>query len=423
MGKIYGERWEIRESHGRGGQAEVFLVHDLSKRESSLCVLKSIPNPKRGVRFVKELTACKRLSHPSVSTIIDHSALESDGSDPDKMYLVMPLMESGDLERRVALYKGSLDSTLQVASALADALSHAHAQGIIHRDVKPANVLFAKEDHSPVLSDFGICLLRDELRVTETAEVVGPRAFMAPELEDGGRLEATPAADAYSLGKIIYFMLSGGVIVPRERHAEPQYDIFTEKGGRYLLLARLLDRLICGREKRIQKMAEVGDELRRIGEWEHKQGAPLSARASAFLSTMLSEQRSALSVAEHNSRVSQEEQARLEKYKAAVADWFAERVKELAQALTHNGISSARALTAKEAEESSEKCSQIKLGGSHGGSRFAQLMLSRGLEFVLKAAHSIRGKNRLLLNVYSAREVRITLGGQSAKRELADQAI
>ncbi len=189
MGKVYGERWEIRETLGRGGQADVFRVDDLSGREVSPSVLKRILNAKRRSRFVGEVKACKKLSHPNIITVVDHSALDSDETSPERMYLVMPWMAAGDLEKRAAhCLPGSVDSTLLVAAALASGLAHAHSHGVIHRDVKPANILFAKDDHVPVLSDFGICLLRDDARLTETGEVVGPRAFIAPELEDGGSL-------------------------------------------------------------------------------------------------------------------------------------------------------------------------------------------------------------------------------------------
>jgi serine/threonine protein kinase len=90
------------------------------------------------------------------------------------------------------------------------------------------------------LSDFGICLIREAPRITETTEVVGPRAFMAPELEDGSRLDVTPAADVYSLGKVIYYMLSGGMTLPRERLNEQQFRRIFDKGERYRLLELLL---------------------------------------------------------------------------------------------------------------------------------------------------------------------------------------
>jgi len=232
--QLYGGRWRVDKPLGQGGQGVVFLVTDLTAEESTPVVLKRILNPRRAERFVAEVTACKTLTHPNIIRLLDHSAL--DGSGEEKMYLVMPHMDAGNLEERAAMYRGSVDSTLEVALKLAEALGHAHSKGVIHRDVKPANILFAERNNEPTLADFGICLIRDEPRTTETGEVVGPRAFMAPELEGGGRLEATPAADVYSLGKVIYFMLAGGTVLPRERQAEAKYDIFTGKGLRHELV-------------------------------------------------------------------------------------------------------------------------------------------------------------------------------------------
>jgi serine/threonine protein kinase len=116
--------------------------------------------------------------------ILDHSDLERvDGEEP--MFIVMPYAGAGSLEKRAKMYADSLDSTLKVAMALAKALAHAHAATppVIHRDLKPPNILFMAEDHNPLLADFGICLIADRPRVTEQGEVVGPWAFMAPELD------------------------------------------------------------------------------------------------------------------------------------------------------------------------------------------------------------------------------------------------
>lgn len=98
------------------------------------------------------------------------------------MYLVMPLAAAGSLTKRAALYKDQIDPTITVAKALAAALAHAHKNGVIHRDHKPDNILFAAEDHHPLPADFGICLIEGGPRFTGDAEIVGPRSFMAPEL-------------------------------------------------------------------------------------------------------------------------------------------------------------------------------------------------------------------------------------------------
>jgi hypothetical protein len=91
---------------------------------------------------------------------------------------------------------------------------------------------------------------------------------MAPELEDGGQLDVTAAADIYSLGKVIYFMLSSGVVVPRERLHEPQFSAIFATGQRYQLLEMLLRRMICPQERRIQTAADVIGQLKKIEDWD-----------------------------------------------------------------------------------------------------------------------------------------------------------
>jgi serine/threonine protein kinase len=214
MAKLYGGRWQIIEGQllGHGGQGTVFRVKDISNKHEGEFALKRVPDITRRERFRREIDAIKRLTdpvtkeaHPNIISLIDHSALD-ETSDAERQFLVMPIAKGGDLgvPGRVSLYKDSIDGVLQVAKQVAIALSAAHAAKIIHRDVKPQNILFTGNGHETWLSDFGICLIREAPRITETPEVMGPRAFMAPELEDGGQLDVTPAVDIYSLGKVIY---------------------------------------------------------------------------------------------------------------------------------------------------------------------------------------------------------------------------
>ena len=185
---------------------------------------------------------------------------------------------------------------------------------MIHRDVKPANVLFKDVDNVPWLSDFGICLLSDAERVTETSEVAGPWAFMAPEVESGGRLDISNAADVYSLGKLIFYMLSGGVVLSRERFEESSYTEVFSRGGRYHLLDLLLRRMICSLDQRIQNMTLVEDGLQRVIDWDRTSAAsPLSRGAFARIEAL---QRAAgeskrASDAENSARQAAEALARL----------------------------------------------------------------------------------------------------------------
>src|ERR1043166_6010089 len=268
MTRIYGERWKQVRHLKSGGQGDVFAVVDLRGQYAGEYALKRVRNPRRHARFRAEIQAIKRLDHPNVVKLVDHSALDAADSDAGKHFFVMPIAQGGDLNDRAAIYKTSLDSVLQVARQIALALAEAHKAGIVHRDIKPANVLFSGVGHDVLVSDFGICLLRDEIRSTESDEIVGPRSFMAPELETGGRLDVTPAADVYSLGKVIYFMISGGTILPRERLYEAEYKNVFPNGERYTLLSILLGRMVCPVESRHNDMAVVISELRRIEEWE-----------------------------------------------------------------------------------------------------------------------------------------------------------
>jgi serine/threonine protein kinase len=185
----------------------------------------------------------------------------------------MPIAKGGDLTRRKHQYKNALDDVLKVAKQIADALAAVHAREIIHRDIKPQNILFTGEGHDIVVSDFGICLIEDEERWTQIGEIVGPRHFIAPELEIGGPdANVGPAADIYSFGKLIAYMISGGCIVPRE-----DLSILAEffsKDHRHELLRDLLSRMICGPDLRLSQMSTVIESLKQI---ETQRSGPIVA--------------------------------------------------------------------------------------------------------------------------------------------------
>lgn len=164
--KTYGGRWELIERLAGGGQGEVFSVRDLTEEYTGRLALKRVLNPRRHARFRAEVNAIAALDHPNVIKLVDHSALSDDEATIEKQFLVMPLARE-DLTKRVALYKANVDSVIQVAKQLASALHSAHAVGIVHRDVKPHNILFPGSGHDVWLSDFGICLIRERDRATE----------------------------------------------------------------------------------------------------------------------------------------------------------------------------------------------------------------------------------------------------------------
>jgi serine/threonine protein kinase len=277
-GETFGGRWEVVKKINSGGQGEVLRVKDLKEELREDQALKLVFNRrKRRDRFLNEVKAIKTLSHPNIIELVDHSALD----DAESQYLVMPLADS-DLTSRAAFCKGMVDPTVAIAAQVANGLAYAHRSGVIHRDIKPGNLLFLRSDSKVLIADFGICLIRDETRGTELDELVGPRFFMAPELEGGGQLNVTPAADVYSLGKVIFYLISGGKILPREPLLQESYAHYFSGGQRHNLLRGLLARMVVeAPAQRIQTMEEVHEQLQHIIRWELTARSPISDEAAA----------------------------------------------------------------------------------------------------------------------------------------------
>lgn len=343
MAKIYGERWQISNPKplGRGGQAEVFRVVDIRGDYEGEYALKRVLNPLRHERFRREIEAIETLRHPNIIRLVDHSALSDSAGEIDKQFLVMPIADGGDLGQkgRVALYKDSIDGVVQVGRQLADALGAAHAAGVIHRDVKPGNVLFTGVGHEVWLSDFGICLLREHMRVTSSDEVVGPRMFLAPELEDGSRLDVTPSADVYSLGKVLYYLVSGGVTLPRERLEEEQYSKILLQGQRHQLLYLLLRQMVCPLDSRLKSMVEVGQRLAAIERWEKEaQALPLTPSALAGIARLQLKAEENIRIATENKTARRLESERLQATRQGFQLWLRSELEKVAAYIGGSGV-------------------------------------------------------------------------------------
>jgi hypothetical protein len=195
-------RYRLLERLGSGGFGEVWRAHDeLLRREVAL---KRILGGD-GERAAREAKATARLSHPAIV------ALYEAVYEQNVCHLISELVEGETLAVLIGQDALADEEILQVGLALCDALRHAHARGVIHRDVKPQNVLVPDEpaDRGPAakLTDFGGALLDGEQALTRTGDVLGTLAYMAPEQSEGD--EAGPAADLYSLALVLYEALSG----------------------------------------------------------------------------------------------------------------------------------------------------------------------------------------------------------------------
>ncbi len=255
------------------------------------------------------------------------------------MYIVMPYAAAGSLEERAKMYADSLDSTISVANALAQALAHAHAAtpAVIHRDVKPPNILFRQNDQHALLADFGICLIADRERATEQGEVAGPWAFMAPELEGGGQLEVSPTADLYSLGKVIYFMISGGLTLPREGHRDPRYDLHA-KGGGFEILWLLLDRLLCPLERRIASAREVIERLQAIEKWGRRPALLMSDDAIASAAKIAEKDLRQHSIQEQNRQIREKQATEFRGFADTLRSWLREQLQLQTERFERPGV-------------------------------------------------------------------------------------
>jgi len=221
LAKRYG-KWQVINSFDEGGQARLYRVKDSTADESlrikdrttkDVFVLKRLKNIGRITLFEREIKALLESPHKNVLRIVDYNTAD------DKPYYVAEFCERGSLAKIGGdWFKGDIDKAISILVPIGQALMHARRRGIFHRDIKPSNIL-VRGDGTPVIGDFGICHMDGEERVTLTDEAMGSQNYIAPEMESGRRLgKPTAATDVYGLGKVLYWMLSGGRIFARENH-------------------------------------------------------------------------------------------------------------------------------------------------------------------------------------------------------------
>jgi eukaryotic-like serine/threonine-protein kinase len=259
------DRYELKYVLGTGGMSSVYCAFDtLLERNVALKVLHDQygDDEEYVERFRREARSVAQLSHPNIVTVIDR------GEEDGKQFIVFEVIEGDNLKELVE--RGGplpVRRTLELGLEVGRALAFAHGQGLIHRDVKPQNVLLNDEGHAKV-TDFGIARSLDGVGHTETGTVLGTSHYIAPEQARGERIDAQ--TDIYSFGVVLYELLTGELPYPGDnfltvamKHVnDPSPNVLDRRPDTPLRLASLIERCMAkAPADRPASMADVVAEL------------------------------------------------------------------------------------------------------------------------------------------------------------------
>lgn len=197
------DRYAVEHEIGRGGMATVFLGHDPRlQRRVAIKVFEQLGTDSTGAeRFLREVRVAAQLQHPNILTVFDS------GEASGLLYYVMPYVAGPTLRERLER-EGPLPmgDAIRIGCEVAEALDHAHRAGVVHRDIKPDNILLA--DGVAVVADFGIARALESGKLTETGLVLGTPSYMSPE-QATATAHLDGRSDLYALGCVLYEMLTG----------------------------------------------------------------------------------------------------------------------------------------------------------------------------------------------------------------------
>mgnify|MGYP000880642110 CR=1 FL=1 len=274
--------YELIREIGRGGMGVVYEARQKGLDRSvalKMILSGNLASPDLVRRFQAEARAAARLRHSNIVSI--HDVGQHHGQD----FFTMELIEGESLAERIGRGPLPFPETVRLLAAVARAVEHLHQQGVVHRDLKPSNILLDLESR-PYVTDFGLAkVFASERDLTATGVIAGTPSYMAPEQASGRRAEITPATDVYSLGAILYELLTG---VPPFR-AETPLDTLMEVLAGDPAMPRQVDphvprglELICLKclakdpQQRYSSAAALADDLDRFARGEALEVRPPS---------------------------------------------------------------------------------------------------------------------------------------------------
>ncbi len=272
-GELIADRYRIEDRLGSGGMSSVFRATDtiLERTVAVKILAEHLSDDDRFVaRFRREALAVAKLVHPNIVQVYDT------GNDGGQYYIVMEYVR-GRSGAQLLQAEGKLDpeTTVEIGVQSCAGLDYAHRHGIIHRDIKPGNLMIiggpaGGGDMTVKIADFGIARASEQTRITQVGSVVGTAAYLAPEQARGD--EATPSSDVYSLGVVLYQFLTGRLpyegaslaeLAVRQQSEQPLHpsnysDAVPESVGDAVLVA-----LESDPSRRFAAAGELADALRR----------------------------------------------------------------------------------------------------------------------------------------------------------------
>jgi eukaryotic-like serine/threonine-protein kinase len=264
-GDVIGGRYELEELVGSGGMSSVYRAHDrLLERKVALKILhqRYVEDAEYVERFRREARAVAQLGHPNIVTVIDR------GEEGGRQFIVFEYID-GESLKDVVDRSGPLpiDRVIEYGLQVAEGLAYAHEQGLVHRDVKPQNVLLNGDGRAKVM-DFGIARVLDvERGVTQTGTVLGTSNYIAPEQASGQPVDER--SDVYSLGVVLFELLTGTlpfvgesfVAVAMQHVHQPPPSVLELRPDTPPRLAQLVDAMLTKDHRERPSMDEVVAEL------------------------------------------------------------------------------------------------------------------------------------------------------------------